>query len=291
MAAAFAMTSCSKEPGTGRGDGEQTAIVLGSSVLGVETRGAGVINDDYTTFSAGIVGYTGTATVAAPSFTQDPIVFTSGVSTTVTGKFYPVDGSAVNFVGYAPSGGTLSAGSVSFTIDGTDDVMYAGVASGTKVQAIAGTHPNLVFEHMLTQLQFQVVAEDVAGVPAVAAWGDVTKIEVLSQPNTIALALASGTATASGTAVFTGFSGTQALTTTLTGVGNGTMIFPVNAATLSLKVYTVNCPEGQQVDLLSKTFVAGSAYKVNLTFKATAIVLTATVTPWADGGSTGIDVK
>lgn len=280
-AAVFTMVSCVKER-IGVENGTQPAIVLGSSVSTIATRGP--VDSDYTTLTAGVVGYTGSATVAAPTFIQDPITFTNGLSTTVTGQYYPSDGSAVKFVGYAPAGAALAAGIATFAIDGTQDVMYAPEVSGTKAVTTA---PNLAFVHKLTQLQFQVAAQDAA---AIAAWGNVTKIEVLGRENSIALNLATGAAAASGSAVFTAFTGSQALTTTLAGAGEGTMIYPLSSAALSLKVYTANNTAGQPIDLTSQTFAAGNAYKVNLTFKAAAVTLTATVTDWIDGSSVSQDI-
>lgn len=269
---------------------------------------------------------------------DDKITFTDGNEKgfATTKYYYPSDGTGLHICGLYPYAATgtaagewdLTGTQAGFTFNGSHDVMAAPQVATTKAQAQALTYPTLAFSHLLTKLVIKVKAEDAA---AIAAWGNVTKIELVkakgSAPNSKAtVTLATGTAprasafsislnpfpfyavTGGTTYTNTAFTGqTLALTTTST-VAAYSLVAPILAdgnstagsADFELKVYTDKAPAAGMdvpVGLLNTLSAAyagetqGKAFEVTLTFKATEIKAKATVSPWVLDGTSSPEIK
>ena len=92
-------------------------------------------------------------------------------------QYYLPSGKKTRMVGWHPKATAFTEGVVSWTFDGTQDIMTtAAPQEGSKAEAMAA----FTFKHRLTQLRFFVYAEDAA---AQALWGEVRKIEVTGQRN------------------------------------------------------------------------------------------------------------
>ena len=111
-------------------------------------------------------------------------------------QYYLPSGKKTRMVGWHPKATAFTEGVVSWTFDGTQDIMTtAAPQEGSKAEAMAA----FTFKHRLTQLRFFVYAEDAA---AQALWGEVRKIEVTGQRNACTFTLAPDGA--DGAVAFTG---------------------------------------------------------------------------------------
>lgn len=268
---------------------------------------------------------------------DDKITFTDGVTATgfaSTKYYYPADGRGLHICGlypYAVTGAnngewSLTATDAAFIFDGSHDVMAAPQVATTKALAQAATYPTLAFSHLLTKLVIKVKAEDAA---AIAAWGNVTKIELVkakgSAPNSkVTVVLSTGTApynsafstslnpfpfyevTGETTYTNSAFTGKTLALTTTSAVVAYSMVAPILAdgsstagsADFELKVYTANASAGVDVpvgllDVLSAAYAGdtqGKAFEVTLTFKATEIKAKASVSPWVLDGTSSPEI-
>ena len=99
-------------------------------------------------------------------------------------QYYLSDGGKSRMMGYAPGGAELAGenrgywdattGTVSWTIDGSQDILLAPVQEGSKMS----TMPGYVFEHALSKVQFHLYAENGE---AVYQWGRILGISVMGQ--------------------------------------------------------------------------------------------------------------
>lgn len=174
---------------------------------------------------------------------------------------------------------TLASGVATFTITGQEDII-----SAPSVNAGGSTAPSLpvsfVFSHKLSQVQIYVKAAD-AG--AIAAWGNVTAVKATSATR-LNLTVSTQTLAQHATPVVTDLStgkAPQALTTSFESFGT-ILVYP---GSLTIKVTTANVPEQTVIISPSITTVAGSSHRIDLTFTATAINFSATLTDWVTGTS------
>lgn len=298
--AAVAMVGCVKE-NTNLNSGDVPVSLTGSA-MGIESRAVVNPND---AFTAQVIARTSAGAnnvYTNPLFTQSVNFAASAAATTVTGQYYPANDALLYFKGYSPAVAPDS-GIATFTdITGQEDIMLSDEVSGKKTSVTA---PNLTFGHLLTQINIKIVAENPA---AITAWGNVTSIDVLDQYNGFTLDVTSGTFTPTGSA-----NNSFAVATAATNIalpdasapvsavavsyGRPVMFFPMAAlgtTPLNLLVKTTNHTAGQLVTLNTVTggtaLVAGTAYTVTLTFKATEIKLSGTVTDWTPGTDTPVDI-
>ncbi len=141
--------------------GDVTEIKLSAGIQGVATRSPVSTNDNITApfvASATTGDYTTNAWSSTVTFVASPTPTAALYFSPA--RYYPVDNSPIYIRGYYPAG-TLSGKTVTLAGDGTEDVMLTAQASGTKATAGA---LSFVFNHLLTQLQFKLVAG--AGYPA-----------------------------------------------------------------------------------------------------------------------------
>lgn len=220
--------------------------------------------------------------VTAVTTTGD-IAKTSGAITFTNPQFYPSTDGMVNFVGYFPAAKSIAAGVVSMEITGDEDVLYAAPVAGNKTNKLG----SMAFNHMLTQFTFVIVKE-------ASVSPDVTGVEVAIKDakTTFDMALADGVldnwAGAKAIPVITG--GTATITPS-----TATVPFMIEPDMTSL-VLTVSADgyASQPITILGSDngkFEKGSSYVITLTFKATSIEPTSTISAWKPGTATGGDVQ
>lgn len=203
----------------------------------------------------------------------------SPVSTTPTAalsfspaRYYPVDNSPIYIRGYYPAG-TLSGKTVTLAGDGTEDVMLTAQASGTKATAGA---LSFVFNHLLTQLQFKLVAG--AGYPASGV--NVTSLVIKQQktPATLDLNTSSLTYTTKDLTL----SGTFPILTAGSTINNYPMVKSGEALTVAVTTSDgVTYPEST----ISVTTEVGKSHLITLTFTPKEITSSISVTAWQTGGT------
>jgi hypothetical protein len=171
---------------------------------------------------------------------------------------------------------TLSNGVATFTITGQEDIISA--PSATAQGSTSSIPVALTFSHKLSQLQIYIKA---ANDGAIAAWGNITAVKATS-PTVLTLNVSTQALAQHTTPVVSDLStgeSPQALTTSPASFGT-ILVYP---GTLTIKVTSANVPE-QTVTIsgLSST-TAGHAHRIDLTFTATAINFSATLTDWVNG--------
>jgi hypothetical protein len=173
---------------------------------------------------------------------------------------------------------TLSNGVATFTITGQEDIISA--PSATAQGSTSSIPVALTFSHKLSQLQIYIKA---ANDGAIGAWGNITAVKATS-PTVLNLNVSTQALAQHSTPVVSDLStgeSPQALTTGFASFGT-ILVYP---GTLTLKVTSANVPE-QIVTIsgLSST-TAGHAHRIDLTFTATAINFSATLTDWVNGAT------
>lgn len=249
-----------------------------------------VVRADETNRSSGLYGtYSAVAIqgarAAAVGNTPTALVLTPA-------QFYPINERNTRFTGWHPqvgAGSVYSGGVVTFTFDGSQDIMTAPMVEGNS--APATLLPNLVFAHRLSQVRVWVYAADLA---AGAAWGKVKAVKVLTQRTGCTYTPATDATT--GKVTFTG-----AATSTLTvydnaagvspGVGQAAavqagesvMIEPQGSASYVLTLEVAAEGSGAtplQVSLNPQGFEPSKAYNIYLKLTSKEILPTATISDW-----------
>ncbi len=174
---------------------------------------------------------------------------------------------------------TIASGVATFTITGQEDIISAPTVNAGNSQA-QSLPVSFVFSHKLSQVQIYVKA---ASAGAGTAWGNVTAVKATSA-TVLNLTVSTQTLAQNATPVVTDLStgqSPQALTTDFVSFGS-ILVFP---GTLTIKVTTANVAEQTVTISPSITTVAGSSHRIDLTFTATAINFSATLTDWVTGTS------
>lgn len=256
IACAMGLSGCSSEDDCATNPepaGDVTEIKLSAGIQGVATRTPVSTNDNIT--SPFVASPTPTA---ALSFSP--------------ARYYPVDNSPIYIRGYYPAG-TLSGKTVTLAGDGTEDVMLTAQASGTKATAGA---LSFVFNHLLTQLQFKLVAG--AGYPASGV--NVTSLVIKQQktPATLDLNTSSLTYTTKDLTL----SGTFPILTAGSTINNYPMVKSGEALTVAVTTSDgVTYPEST----ISVTTEVGKSHLITLTFTPKEITSSISVTAWQTGGT------
>lgn len=226
---------------------------------------ASATNNNYTTNA-----WTATGTFVASGATPASFSFSPA-------KYYPVDSTYIYIKGYYPAG-TISGNTVTYTtFDGTQDVMLSNQVSGTKGTATALA---FTFNHLLTQLQFNLVAGS-----GYDASKTVTSIVIRSQKTAKTLDVNAGTIPTTNTGDIT-LTGPFTISTT-PGTVAGVYPMVVSGATkVTVSVTTSDGVTYPDTDV-TVTTVAGKAHKLTLTLTPKLITTTATVTPWDTSGAGG----
>lgn len=190
--------------------------------------------------------------------------------------------------------GTLKNNKVTFTITGQDDIMVTEKLSGTK----EAKFENFTFNHLLANLSFIVIPKNNSELAAVQeAFGAVTKIEVLDQPNLLDLTLDNtSTLMLNETPGSTTLSLSKNVTIADNAQFGDIMIFPTTDAgttgnEINIKVYTENAKNGinvpVKIDGGATGIVAKTKYAVTLSFSTTDIEAKATIGKWEEGNGSG----
>lgn len=305
-----ALLSCSKEESgiTPAPAGTQTAIVptagLSMSTTSRAALPGGPVNG--TTFPKNtedlfaVTAYRGTA---APSSDYSNAYFDNEtVNSDAEGKlsftntqYYPADAEKLYFYAYSPivgasdyTAGTASAApTVAWTIDGTQDIMYAKAAEGIG-KVSAGTtqpQPEFSFNHLLKQVRFKLVKGEGFGDGIYAS-----SVKITNSRTRASLNLITGVLTFTGSADQSiGFSGNYAIQKS--GVEIGSLLCQAGETALDIEVVAAGVTYETTVTLKSSSTDitaggAGVSHLVTLTFIGTQIVPSATITDWVDAGET-----
>lgn len=170
----------------------------------------------------------------------------------------------------------LSNGVATFTITGQEDIISA--PSATAQGSSSSIPVALTFSHKLSQVQIYIKA---ASAGAISAWGNITTVKATS-PTVLTLNVSTQALAQHATPAVTDLSTgkpSQALTTDFVSFGS-ILVYP---GALTIKVASANVPEQTVTITPSITTVAGSAHRIDLTFTATAINFSATLTDWVTG--------
>lgn len=201
-------------------------------------------------------------------------------------QFYTPAGtnSSSKLVGWYPRA-SVTSGVVSFTIDGSTDVMLSNEVEGSVASQFNTDAKKFTFEHRLAQLQFKVYAVDAA---AKAGWGDITSIKLKNQYTECSVTLP-GTVSfpTTGTASDLNVSGATLPVTLGVTVANATgagyfMIAPV-AATGSVTLEIVTSAGGTKtitIPIPADGFLAGNAYVITLSFSNQGVTGSAGIGTW-----------
>ena len=196
-------------------------------------------------------------------------------------QYYQSDGTPANFISYRPQAYSMSNGIVNFRITGQEDIM-SGVCwySGNAQSPVTVTFN---FSHLLTQLEYEVIAESQASIDA---WGTLTYIKVATATS-LDLNLNSNLLTANTVPLeqdlpsTIGDNASLPLTTSVSAAGN-VMILP-RSEQLMLKIKTSNSDE-MTIPTNLWYLAPGNIHNITLTFKgnATGIPIVATLSGWPE---------
>lgn len=314
-----AMTACTSES-DGIDDLTKDApveIKMSAKVLNIETKSEGPI--DGIKKAIDNVGFIRKdATVATESNAEETaksidwatgttdytatIAETSGAMVLTPTPYYPAaEDSYAYLIGYHPNTTKPTKGIVAYTIDGNTDIMYAKTVYGYKK-----TTDKLApaFNHLLSQLVIKVAGENDA---ALEAWGTISSISVKSVQKKQNLKLSDGSLTPDDTdntatsLEIKAQGGTYPTLTTSTTDAGYCMIPPqTTVAKILLTVTTDKTSRDVEVSIPigtgdsnrpADTTVAGEAYTITLTFKASEIKSEAKVATWKEvtGGQGIVD--
>lgn len=310
LSAALLLTGCSKEPVWERDTRSQIsvdALFPATVSAGAATRAAADGNTALTlsfvradesasgTFGAYGAEFTGTrdAGAAEQALTFDPV------------QYYLTDGLKTRMAGWYPGGATASgdasgkgyydaaAGTVTWTIDGGQDILLAAPRQGSK----SAKMPVFEFRHALAQLQFSFYAESEA---ALEQWGKIRGVAVRGQRAAAAFTLAGATddnlkVTFTGEAAQT-FAAANFTELTAragkdnaAGGGDPVMIAPQETpCRLTVEVMTEH--QGVQTAVVSaRAYAAGEAVKICIRLAEQELIIDpegCEIVPWA-GDATG----
>ena len=197
-----------------------------------------------------------------------------------------------HLIAYSPVGAN-TAGQVEWTINGTQDIIIAKAVSGSKTENEQIT--SLSFKHLLTQLQFEVIGSEAAK----TTFGKIVSIKVKDALTKPKMALSDNEVT---TLDWTNIDKDNLSVRSLNDDKEITNIeMPVAADAQSvgylilqpttnytLLVTTENVTEKEvPITINGGAITVGNAHKITLTFSATGIEPTATLTGWATGAASG----
>lgn len=287
-AALFA--SCSKSVET-VDDG--LAIRLNAGMRATVNSRAAVNNGD--TFVAAVAGWetkeTNNNYATEAKWSTEATITASEAAANVQFKkaaFYNGDKVTKTFMkAWSPAGTLAVDGTVTFTSNGSEDVMLAPEVHGS---AIDKGVKNLAFAHMLTQIKFLVVGDETF----ITNNTRVKSITVKEAQLPTGLNLNNNAVTyAAATPLAIPDINAQLLADREVPAGSCVMIMPFSGKTFKVDVVTndgtTDTPHSDIVITIDKdeNFVAGRAYTISLSFGAPGINGTASVTPWSTGTGSG----
>ena len=197
--------------------------------------------------------------------------------------FYPGNGNYVHFYAYYPRVASLTNGTTaSYTLDGTTDVMWATPVDGGNsiCRTTGGTQaqPDFVFQHMLQQIRFKLVAD--------SSWPSdrkVTNISITNVNKTFTLNVMSGAVSGSSNGDNTLSIGNAA--GWVPGASNGDALENIlmigsGQGSLNLSISITGRTKPYTIEGVTFTPAAGKSHLITLTFKATEIRPECTSKSW-----------
>ena len=212
---------------------------------------------------------------------------------------YPVSGDWIYLTALAPEATAISDGVVSYTLDGTQDLLYAKEIKGNKWDnyrfagnPISSNDKPLAFEHLLTQLKFKAAKKTTGDGLSVT----ITKIIVQKVNTKVSVAVADGTPMFSNESeVSLTLSDKTVTNTTPVELGN-LLLTPLPSGTYTI---TVETSVGTFADVplaLADTdtqthFHPGVSHEITLNITDTSLAInTVTVSPWAPATGGELDL-
>lgn len=199
-------------------------------------------------------------------------------------QYYPPSGNT-SLAGWYPEADTYSDNTLSWTFDGTKDILCT---YENKMSVMDNGQGNVVsFYHLLSQLQFFCYADNAE---TVTYWGKITGIELHDQATVCTRNLAANKTTFSGNKARMAVPGlTEALlpegdASKAGQFGEAVMVQPQNK-TLVLSIHTAN--RGEQTLAVPVAVEEGFVYRINIRFtiKGISVDPVVTIADWADGGA------
>lgn len=200
-------------------------------------------------------------------------------------QFYNADATQKSWLAgcyLGSASGTLTNGKVTFTIDGTQDIMATDGKSGTKTTVFEGFQ----FNHMLSQIQV-ILKGDAA---AQSYFGKVTKVELKDLATNLDLTLGAKPSIKKNDSALE--NETIALYSNVTGVSinasgetlpNIPMVFKTGN-TINLTITSENGGASDVAATITGGIDSGKKHVITLTFKE-KITATATVAEWTEGNA------
>lgn len=293
LAAVAALASCSQEEGNNVPEvvpGNIPIIVNAGLGASVESKAAvdGSTFADNTQNAFNLFAFTQAAAGdwSANNYFKDLPVNCNAEGEFHTGKFYPAGGNDLYFYAYAPGGDTYksSGSTVSFTITGQEDIMYAGEATGN-----ATKQPSLSFSHQLMKVKFKAALDASMSGQTVS----LSKITIKNVGTKYDLNLATGELTANASQV----NGDLSLNVSNQTITEGeAQVVPGEIMIFPDAEFSIEATAGQQTfKTASEVTIAspekGKEYVITLTFNGVEIVPTVTIVPWQSGDDLEVDVQ
>lgn len=329
VSTAMYLTSCSKSDGPGPGGdvpGKPVAIKLGGQTLSVSPVTKAPIDEIPSTgLKARVLASNTSKTYVSPDMFKDgSMTFKASTAAGFDGGDvpYPHAVNKVYLVGLHPTAPladwtiTGSGASATYTFNGSHDVMATNEITTVRSDGTTGSYQTLDFHHLLTRLNFTVQATDEA---AATAWGKVTSIKVKSPAQLVTVDLGESTNgkpnnsfTSADTWMNVYGIGTEAvlpsttlpLTSTTLKPQGYIMVAPKDGGAITqveyeLIITTENHPTDYPVSVKLKATDGGEfngytqsyQFDIKLTFNATFIKAFATVQPWGEGGTGGVEIQ
>lgn len=296
LAAAMLLpAACSKDQAAEPAPGERIEIVLAVRVAPDVEAGTKSPEDGSTSLTLQFLraDETASGTYGAYAATVLPATRAAGSGAQSLGfatpQYYTTNGLKSKLVGWYPAG-TFSGGAVTWSFNGTQDIMTAPKQEGSASSAM----PAFTFSHRLSQLQFFPYYDKA---DAASVWGKVTAVKVTGQRAACSFTPASAEGT--GAVAFSGSTTTFTVagaSATTPGVGTAAaarfgeplMIEP--KTTSSTLTVTVTTEKGGDLVMTvpARTYPAGVSTKVWLKLSAFGFMADATIADWAVPEDSGI---
>ena len=170
-----------------------------------------------------------------------------------------------------------------------DDLLVGGLTAAT------ASSKSIAFKHALCKVSCTAKASVANIIKIKSITINVKKGATITATKTAGnSAVSFSTASLTGAADVSMFSGNQALSTTAAAAGNAVMFPAQTPASISV-TYTItnNGVESPVMSLtksLTTAMVSGSAYTLALNMTLTGLTVTATLTDWSNGGSTAVNI-
>lgn len=311
--------SCSKEPAgeeTGAADGRRVEIAPSASLpQGAAASATRAVADPSKEMELWFVRADEAESGTWGAWGASALRGTRAAGTGETGlsfeqvQYYPVNNLKAGMAGWYPGGATAvgdpsgkgyydpSAGTVAWTIDGSQDILTAPLTAGSKWEAM----PVIAFGHALSQVQVYVYADT----KAAAKWGELKSVQLLDQSNICTLKLSEVTDTEAPVA-FTGgktpFTVPSDAPLTLpegdrskaVAFGQSVMIAPQSSADYRLTLALHTAGQGTvRVDVAPCAYQAGQAVKIYVRFTKLVVKVepTITITDWVSGENKVVTIK